>query len=93
MKSSGTGAILLLIADVSEHLWPGLRPNIHECPLCAMSGLMHRSKHHLYSITSSARARQRRRDGDAGRLGGLEVEDKPKERRYAPQSNVNVPNR
>jgi hypothetical protein len=26
------------------------------CPLCANSGLMHRSKHHLYSITSSARA-------------------------------------
>src|SRR5450759_4913553 len=24
--------------------------------LCAKSGLMHRSKHHLYSITSSARA-------------------------------------
>jgi hypothetical protein len=25
------------------------------CPLCAKSGLMHRSKQHLYSITSSAR--------------------------------------
>jgi hypothetical protein len=24
------------------------------CPLCAKSGLMHRSKMHLYSITSSA---------------------------------------
>jgi hypothetical protein len=27
-----------------------------DCPLCANSGLMHRSKQHLYSITSSARA-------------------------------------
>jgi hypothetical protein len=25
-----------------------------ECPLCANSGLMHRSKQHRYSITSSA---------------------------------------
>jgi hypothetical protein len=25
-----------------------------ECPLCAKSGLMHRSKPHLYSITASA---------------------------------------
>ena len=27
-----------------------------ECPLCAKSGLMHRSKQHLYSITSLTRA-------------------------------------
>jgi hypothetical protein len=28
-----------------------------------------------YSITSSARAEEQRRDGDAERLGGLEVDD------------------
>ena len=27
-----------------------------DCPLCAISGLMHRSKQHCYSITASAQA-------------------------------------
>ena len=35
---------------------------------------MHRSKQHLYSITSSARASSGRRHGEAERLGGLEVD-------------------
>src|SRR5262249_3040580 len=34
----------------------GQRADMLECPLCAKSGLTHRSKKYRYSITSSARA-------------------------------------
>ena len=43
--------------------------------------LMQRSKQHPYSITSSARAEQRRRNVEAERLGGLEVDREPVLRR------------
>src|SRR5215471_11646248 len=45
-------------ADLTASLTPesGQRADISACPLCAKSGLMHCSKTHRYSITSSARA-------------------------------------
>jgi hypothetical protein len=36
---------------------------------------MHRSKRHRHSITSSARTRKDFGDGQAERLGGLEIDD------------------
>jgi hypothetical protein len=52
-------------------------------PLSANSDLMHRSKRHDDSITSSARGGSRRRDLKAKSLGGVEIEDK-----QAPRSHV-----
>ena len=50
------------------------RANVSVCPLCANSGLMHRSKERLFDQLVGA-AGQRQRDGDAKRLGGLEVDE------------------
>src|SRR6516165_2917607 len=41
--------------DVRFTLKSGHRNSVVECPLCAKSGLMHRSKKDHHSITSSAR--------------------------------------
>ena len=45
------------------------------CPLCAKSGLMHRSKRHPIRSPRRRGSDSGLRDGDAERLGGLEVDD------------------
>jgi hypothetical protein len=45
-----------IVADVRFAFESGQMADISVSPLCAKSGLMHRSKKHCYSITSSASA-------------------------------------
>ena len=68
------------VSDIDTAVVDSLKALDLERPI-REAALMHRSKQHLYSITSSARAEQRGRDSEAERLGGLEVDNETEPRR------------
>src|SRR5256885_9127658 len=71
---------LVILIHILTHIfrwWPeGVRDCWHW--ISAAAGLAHRSKQHLYSITSSARGGQRGRNVNAERFGCLEIDDQLK---------------